>query len=228
MSTPQDATFDPLEKRMMTGRSFDRFVNFTDAVVAIAITLLVLPLIAIPGPTENETVWTVIGNNTGPIIAFALAFFLVAQNWLIHNRIVNRMRAYDGPVFWLNVGWTAAIALMPWSAAMYGASDSIVEGGEGFGGTGMFFFLVLATLSAFMLAVSIYVDRHLYLVEANRTDAWERESRITQWRLVGVIIALLACGLLTLVIPGIAAYAPILVFPLLHAGLSAMQRRKAP
>lgn len=37
-------------------RSFDRLVNFTDAVVAIAITLQILPLIDVEGPKTGETV----------------------------------------------------------------------------------------------------------------------------------------------------------------------------
>jgi uncharacterized membrane protein len=211
---------------MMTGRSFDRFVNFTDAVVAIAITLLVLPLLDVAGPQVDETVWTVLSNNTGPLLAFALAFGLVAQNWLIHNRIVNIMRGFNGPVFWLNIGWIAAIALMPWTAAMYGAAGSQVEGGEGYGGTGMLFFVVLAALSGFMLAVSIYLGSHRFLLEPDRVAEWERQAIVGRWRLVAIIIALLACGVTSLFIPGIGAYMPLLVFPFLHVAIRIIERRR--
>jgi len=78
-------------------RSFDRLVNFTDAVVAIGITLQLLPLIDIDGPSDGQTVWQVISANSGQITAFVLSFVVVIVMWRNHNAVFNSMRRAMAP-----------------------------------------------------------------------------------------------------------------------------------
>ena len=53
-------------------RSFDRLVNFTDAVVAIGITLQLLPIIDVAAPMSGDSVWDVVTANSGQLVAFVL------------------------------------------------------------------------------------------------------------------------------------------------------------
>lgn len=195
-------------------RAFDRLVNFADAVVAIAITLLVLPLISIPGPSDGQTVWTVINDNLGSIIAFVIAFYIVASLWVAHNRIMNQLRAYDGFVCWINIFWLAGIAFMPWAAAMYGQRESWYSGGEGFGGVGLLFFGTLATLSIITSILANHVERHQYLIDPDQLNTWRQRFHVGRVR--GLIFAgfFLAIAALSLVTPQIALYLPILIAPL--------------
>ena len=62
-------------------RSFDRLVNFTDAVVAIGITLQLLPIIDVAGPKSGESVWDVVAANSGQLFAFVLSFVVVIFMW---------------------------------------------------------------------------------------------------------------------------------------------------
>ena len=202
------------ETEISTGRPFDRLVNFADAVVAIAITLLVLPLVSIPGPSGDETIWTLLSNNLGSIIAFLVAFYIVASLWVAHNRVMNQLRAYDGFVLWLNISWLAGIAFMPWLAAMYGQADAWFSGGEGFGGVGLLFFGTLATLSVFTSVLSFHVQRHLYLVDPNKLDSWKRSFSIGRVRGWTFTTFFAVVGLLTLVIPQIAVYLPLAITPI--------------
>ena len=55
-------------------RSFDRMINFTDAVVAIAITLQLLPLMDIKGPGDGASMWSVLLDNSSQLFAFLLSF----------------------------------------------------------------------------------------------------------------------------------------------------------
>lgn len=194
-------------------RSFDRFVNFTDAVVAIAITLLVLPLVDISGPRDGQTVWQVLTDNSGLLIAFALAFALIAANWRIHNKVMNGLRSYDSVVFWLNIVWISLIALMPWTAAMFGASDAWNRSGEGFGGTGLLFYGVLALITFVLLTISLYVDRNPDLLEPQQTDEWRAGRKSGRFRAVAAGGSLLLIGIATLFIPQVANYLPIVVLP---------------
>ena len=115
-------------------RSFDRLVNFTDAVVAIAITLQILPLIDVEGPKTGETVWQVIAENFSHISAFSISFAVLMVLWFKHNRVFNVMRAYDGVILWLNSAWLLCIVFLPWPSAMYGmVVDDGILGGTGIG-----------------------------------------------------------------------------------------------
>lgn len=211
----------PLPANASDRRAFDRFVNFTDAVVAIAITLMVLPLLDISGPGPDETVWQVLSKNAGPLFAFAIAFTIVARNWLVHNQIVNAMRAYDPTVFWLNIGWIAAIALAPWVTAMYGSADAFNEGGEGFGGTGVLFFALLSVITGISVILGWYINRHRGLLDPDEAGVWIDRHPAGQYRGVVLILAFLVNGILTLVIPRIAAYLPIVLIPV---GLAIAER----
>ena len=82
-------------------RSFDRLINFTDAVVAIAITLQLLPLVDIKS-TGEDSIWQLIGENSSQIFAFWLSFLILSLLWLKHNQVFNSMRTFDGTIFWLN------------------------------------------------------------------------------------------------------------------------------
>lgn len=195
-------------------RAFERLVNFADAVVAIAITLLVLPLISIPGPANGQTVWTVINDNLGSVIAFVVAFYIVSSLWIAHNRVMNQLRAYDDFVLWINIFWLAGIAFMPWATAMYGQQNSWYSGGEGFGGVGLLFFGTIASLSVITSVLAIHVQRHLLLVDPQQLGAWRSRFHIGQvrgWSFTGLFLSIAA---LSLFIPQIAAFLPIAVAPL--------------
>ncbi len=198
------------------GRAFERFINFTDAVVAIAITLMALPLIDIEGPGPDETVWQVISANSGTIIVFLFAFAIVANSWYQHNRIVNDMRGYDASVFWLNIAWIAVIAVIPWAANLYGSASDRFEGGEGLGGTGLFFYLLLATITFIGFLISRYVNRHPDLLEPDRADRWRSDRSVSDAVAITLIITFLTIGVASLFFPTISSYLPLVLIPLIR------------
>lgn len=213
--------------REYSGRSFERFVNFTDAIVAIAITLLVLPLLDIDGPKGSETVWNVLADNFGQTFSFALAFALVAQNWLVHNRVFSSMRAFNLPVFWLNAIWLGAIVLLPWATSMYGSADQWDSSGEGFGGTGLFFFGLLAVMSLAVGVVSAYVVTRPALIDRELEPERSAERRAGIFRSVLFTITFLLVGISTVYFPGVGGYFAILVLPIgIFLGRKARRRNE--
>lgn len=149
---------------MWEHRSFDRLVSFTDAVTAVAITLLILPIISVRPSSDDSTVWQVVSDNSGPLISFGFTFVVVAVMWQVHLRVFHRLRAFDATIFWLNNLWLIAIVLLPWTSSMYGegigTSGGEYSGGEGLGGTGLLYWGNLALVSWAGALIGLHSDRH--------------------------------------------------------------------
>ncbi|MCJ1695296.1 DUF1211 domain-containing protein [Rathayibacter caricis] len=103
-----------------TPRGLDRLVNFSDATVAIAITLLVLPLVQLaPEIAESgEGVAALLDDHLDQVLAFALSFVLIAVFWIPHHRVFERADDYDGPLAWLDLLWLAAVAFFPFATGV--------------------------------------------------------------------------------------------------------------
>ncbi len=138
-------------------RSFDRLVNFTDAVVAIAITLQLLPLATIKGPGEGQTVVDVFSENSGTIFTFLLSFVIVVVMWINHNRIFNVLRRADGTILWLNIAWLVSIAFLPWPTAMYG--DATNQTAQQVGGIALLYWSNLAVISLILTLIAWHAAR---------------------------------------------------------------------
>jgi uncharacterized membrane protein len=112
-----------------TDRGLDRFITFLDAVVAIAITLLVLPLVdVIAGAQHPGSVADVFTQNGPRFGAFLLSFAVIGRLWLGHHRIVERVGGYDTAFLVVNLGWVLTIVFLPFATqltAAYPAHDRL-------------------------------------------------------------------------------------------------------
>ena len=98
----------------------DRIVFFSDAVVAIAITLLVLDLkLDVPKPRSVQ--WSDLAALLPKFAAFVLSFVLIALFWIIHNQFFRHIKRMNEPLVWLNVIWLFFIALLPFSTSLLSA-----------------------------------------------------------------------------------------------------------
>lgn len=104
----------------------ERMVFFTDAVVAIAMTLLILPLLesvteaAAAGLSTREYVI----EHDGQLVAFALSFVVISVFWRGHDRLYAPVAHFNKPLFWLNVAWMFSIVWLPVATAMVGAMET--------------------------------------------------------------------------------------------------------
>jgi len=145
--------------RPSTGRAVDRLINFSDAVVAVAITLMALPLVDIGGPAAGQTVLAVWGEHWPQLVTFLFTFFVVAIMWSAHNRILNGIRAYDPPIFWINTSWLAGIVLLPWFTAVRDSNDASASGAA------CAYWMLLAIVSALGSLMGWHIRRHPDLLD---------------------------------------------------------------
>ena len=95
----------------------DRLVFFTDAIVAIAATLLVLPLVdeaatffrQDPPPPTSDFL-----SDIGPsLVAFAISFAVIVRLWSVHHRLFASVVALDPALVALNMLWAFTIVFLP-------------------------------------------------------------------------------------------------------------------
>lgn len=106
-----------------TGRNTDRTVFFSDAVMAIAMTLLVLE-IRIPD-VPGDRLWQAIVGEWDTISAYLLSFVIIGMNWIFHHRKFVAIGRYDAGLQWINLLFLLFIAVLPLPTRMlseYGAN----------------------------------------------------------------------------------------------------------
>jgi uncharacterized membrane protein len=99
-------------------------VFFSDAVFAIVITLLVLPITAEVELDEAgrlaEQVWALWPR----ILSFAISFMVIGQFWIAHHRIFGYVRRIDRRLLVLNLVGLLTITFLPLPTAVLGAVGS--------------------------------------------------------------------------------------------------------
>jgi uncharacterized membrane protein len=106
-------------------RDFDRLLTFVDAIVAIAVTLLVLPLVDVVGQlTTDPSVNDLLGNNRDLIGAFFLSFVVIANLWLTQHRVLRDVIVANQTVTQLLLLWTLTIVFLPFPTALVAAHEN--------------------------------------------------------------------------------------------------------
>jgi uncharacterized membrane protein len=100
------------ERRPKAGRELDRIVNFSDAIFAIAITILVLDIRLPDNLSPTELPVQVLG--LGPkYLSYLISFLVLAVYWQAHHRVFKPITGYDGTLVWLNILFLMAVAFLP-------------------------------------------------------------------------------------------------------------------
>lgn len=104
--------------------SLDRLVFFSDAVFAIAVTLLVLEIHIpdLPRGAANGAYWRALIDLIPSFFAFALSFLVIGRFWIGHHERFRSLRHFDGRLMWPNTLYLMTVAFMPFSTAFLGAN----------------------------------------------------------------------------------------------------------
>ena len=112
----------PEEHLTESGTDVVRTVSFSDAVIAIAITLLALQLEVpqIPESLAAAELPSALLELWPDLYSFLLSFWIIGFYWLAHHRLFQHVRAYDRGMLLINLLFLMWIVLMPFSSALIG------------------------------------------------------------------------------------------------------------
>lgn len=198
--------------------SAERLKAFTDAVVAIAMTVLVLPLMEsvtdLGGDGGSVADW--FDRHNGQLVSFALSFVLIATFWQTNHRVFAQLERVTPALLWLSVAWMFTIVWLPVPTAMLGSmreddAQKIVYIGS------------LIVTSLVSLAIRGYLLRHPGM---HRTEPELLRRGILA---DAISIALFAIALiLSITVPAIGYWAMLLIllFGPLHALATRVSERR--
>lgn len=104
-------------------RAAERLTFFSDAVVAIAMTLLAIDL-PVPGGGTVSVFWTSVEHDEGHYATFLISFVVIAAAWRDHHELFQYAKRTDARLVVLNTGWLLTIVLNPF------ATKLLIAGGQ--------------------------------------------------------------------------------------------------
>ncbi|MCH9720228.1 MAG: DUF1211 domain-containing protein [Actinomycetia bacterium] len=149
-----------------TERGFDRIVNFSDAVIAIAITLLILPLIdVVSDATDSGDISDLDIDALWKGGAFLVTFFVMARFWFVHHRIFETLKDYSPRLITLSLIWLILMVFLAFSAGLQGESEPAE-------GSALLYLGTMSLINLVAFAIDAYAHRHPEL----RTDSDDQRA----------------------------------------------------
>jgi uncharacterized membrane protein len=115
---------NPLHNELKKEFQLERLILFSDAVFAIAITLLVIeikvPEIPNEGPVTEKDLIHEIAHLIPKFFGFIISFMLIGLYWSVHHRMFGFVTNYTRKLIVLNLFYLFTIVLMPFSTGIFG------------------------------------------------------------------------------------------------------------
>jgi TMEM175 potassium channel family protein len=153
------------------GLDLDRVVLFSDAVFAIAMTVLALSL-HLPASTTRAGVAHALRVAIPSILVYFLSFTVIGRYWLLHHRYFRHIRRVDSTLLALNLAMLSMVAFLPFPTQVlgaYGHSSAAV----------VFYASSVSLLGALAFGLWAYASHGHRLLRPDTTDAF---IRLSLWR----------------------------------------------
>jgi uncharacterized membrane protein len=176
----------------------ERLLAFSDGVIAIALTLLVLPLAELVPETQEPTGsgLSIVTDNLAPIGSFVLSFAVIARFWAAHHRVFDEAPRVSPRVVWINTLWLFTVVVLPFPTEMLGTFTV-----DPF--TLRFYVATLFASSALLTVMTVLVAR---------SRPAEDRARAARMGSGGTAALLLLIFVITLVAPGLGYWPLLLLF----------------
>ncbi len=185
-----------------TGREVDRVVFFSDAVFAIAMTLLAVQ-IRIPD-VPSDQVASALRHQSREIVSYVITFWVIGVYWMAHHRMFRFIRRVDGAFIGLNLVLLAVVAFTPVPSELLGRTGSSSA-------ATVFYAVTIMLMGLATLAVWVYATYDRRLVDPSLTH---REVVAGVRRSASSVVVFGASIPLALVNPSWAEYCWLLLIPL--------------
>lgn len=181
-----------------------RLEAFSDGVIAIIITLLVLEIKVphIEGEVTSSTIADALVKLTPKILSWALSFFMVLIMWVNHHRIFHEIKHSDNGLMWMNGLLLFFMSFVPFPTAFLGDYFSQPASMSFFG------ICMGLTALAFVL-LRLYILKNSHLLKEG-TDK-ENYSKLIKLSVIGPVMYFLGSGVALLNV--YAAFAIYTVIP---------------
>ena len=97
-----------------------RLEAFSDGVIAVIITIMVLELKAPhdPTPASLARMWPT-------FFAYVLSFVIIAIYWINHHHLIHLLTGVDSVILWANINLLFWISLIPWVTVYLGDNHAL-------------------------------------------------------------------------------------------------------
>ena len=197
------------------GLQLERIVFFSDAVFAIAITLLIIE-IKVPhldhAASEREFAIALV-RLIPSFVGYFFSFLVIGAYWVGHHKIYGHIVDWDYGLVWRNVFFLMAIAFMPFATAFFSEYT-------------MRLVPILLYASIFTLAGVLEILLWRYAIRKGLTDPMVDRTKLDHltWRMSVLPLAGVGAILIGLVQPIFAGFAFMLI-PIAHRLIGAKFRK---
>jgi uncharacterized membrane protein len=160
----------------------NRLESFSDGVLAVAITLLVLD-ITVPHPSSHASLGHELARNWPQYAAYVTSFITIGIIWINHHAMISRLREADHMILILNLLLLLSIGILPFATALMADYLTKQQGQH----------LAAAVFSGAFLIMSILfglLNRHILLRKADfliSPMSKERRRKIVDRAALGLI-----------------------------------------
>ncbi len=205
---------NPFHNELKKEFQLERMILFSDAVFAIAITLLAIEL-KVPEVEKHLVSDALLIEKLEELIpkfiGFFVSFFVIGVYWVVHHRTFGYVINYNHRLLWLNLIFLLGVVLMPFSSAFY--SSYVIRGVK--------LPVIIYVLNIFFLGIMSLVVWE-YVINPKRGLAEGVTVQLKRYFRFRAIAPLVVFSFITLVYvykgPNVAVWMPLLIAPLMRLG----------